>query len=134
MRWMLDTNIVIALMRGTSRRLDRRIVSKSPGQVGVSSISLAELRFGVAQSARSAENESVLDEFMRPLEVAAFDRDAAVAYGPLRHQLVALGTPIGPLDTLIAAHALALDVTLVTHNTKEFRRVKGLHVEDWLAA
>lgn len=133
MRWLLDTDTVIALMRGTSRRLDRRVGSRPVGQVGMSSITLAELSFGVARSARPRENASALAAFLEPFATAPFDAAAASAYGPVRQRLAAGGTPIGPLDTLIAAHALSLQAVLVTHNVREFRRVAGLRVENWLA-
>lgn len=131
MRWMLDTDIVIALMRGTSRQLDRRIMSRTVGQVGLSTITLGELTFGVARSSRPTENAAALQAFIQLFEVVAFDDAAAATYGPIRQSLAALGTPIGPLDTLIAAHALSLDVVLVTRNVREFRRVRGLRVENW---
>jgi tRNA(fMet)-specific endonuclease VapC len=89
-----------------------------------------ELAFGVAKSG-SLRNQKVLAQFLEPLEIADFDRRAADAYGRLRAALEAAGTPIGPLDTQIAAHALALGVTLVTHNTREFARVPGLRLDDW---
>lgn len=133
MRWLLDTDTVIALMRGTSPRLDRRVRSRPMGQIGLSSISVAELMFGVARSSRPAENATALNAFLEPFLTASFDTVAAAVYGPLRQHLAAKGTPIGPLDTLIAAHALSLEVVLVTCNVREFRRVSGLRVENWLA-
>lgn len=133
MRWMLDTNVVITLMRGSSRLLDRRVMSHAVGQVGISSIALAELTSGVARSASPADNAAALQDFIHPFDVAAFDAAAASAYGPLRHELAVRGMPIGPLDTLIAAHALSLDAVLVTRNLREFRRVHDLRVENWLA-
>jgi tRNA(fMet)-specific endonuclease VapC len=134
MRWMLDINICIAMIRAKPPQLLRRFQTKAIGQVGTSTLVLAELEFGVALSSTPERNREALEAFSVSLDVAPFDVAAARSYGPLRARLAAAGTPIGPLDTLIAAHALALDVTLVTHNTKEFRRVKGLQVEDWLAA
>jgi tRNA(fMet)-specific endonuclease VapC len=96
----------------------------------LSSISVAELYFGVAKSG-SARNLGALEQFLEPLEIADFDRPAAAAYGSLRAALEANGTPIDPLDTQIAAHALALGVTLVSNNTKEFARVPGLRLANW---
>lgn len=133
MRWLLDTDTVIALMRGASPRLDRRVGARPIGQIGVSSITLAELMYGVARSSRPGENATALRAFLEPLEAAPFDAAAASAYGPLRQHLGAKGTPIGLLDTLIAAHALSLEAVLVTGNVREFRRVAGLRVENWLA-
>ena len=100
--------------------------------LGISSISVAELYFGAFKSG-SARNLSALKHFLEPLEIADFDLAAAQAYGSLRQTLENAGQPIGPLDTQIAAHALALDVTLVTNNGREFSRVPGLKLENWAA-
>jgi tRNA(fMet)-specific endonuclease VapC len=132
MKWMLDTNTCIAMIRRQPGGILRKLGGKSIGQVGMSSITLAELHFGVAKSSRAADAAAALAEFLMPLEVAAFDAGAAQAYGMARSELARRGTPIGPLDTLIAGHALALDAVLVTHNTREFQRVKGLRIEDWI--
>ncbi len=98
----------------------------------MSAITLAELRCGIAASQRRAVNLAKLELFLAIFEIAPFDAPAATAYGSLRAQLQARGTPIGPLDTLIAAHALALGATVVTNNVREFGRVPGLKVENWL--
>lgn len=95
-------------------------------------MTLAELRYGVSKSQHQAKNQAALDEFMLPLEVAAFDERATIIYGELRATLEKQGTPIGTLDTMIAAHALSLGVTLVTNNTREFNRVPKLTVIDWI--
>jgi tRNA(fMet)-specific endonuclease VapC len=100
--------------------------------VGISSITLAELQFGVVRSSDPEHNRMVLTEFMAPLLIAPFDDRAAASYGKLRAELEGQGQPIGPLDTLIAAHALSLGWTLVTNNEREFRRAPGLLVENWL--
>lgn len=134
MRWMLDTDICIALIKGRSDRVIKKLRGKSVGQVGLSSITLAELQFGVARSAQPRMAADALFEFLLPLDIAAFDAEAAQEYGLVRAALAAKGTPIGPQDTLIAAHARSLDAVLVTHNTREFDRVPGLRVEDWLVA
>jgi tRNA(fMet)-specific endonuclease VapC len=132
MRWMLDTNTCIALIRQAPAAVIRKLRGKSIGQVGISSIVLSELTFGVARSSRPAQNIAALREFLLALEVAPYDQAAATEYGAVRAALAQTGEPIGPLDTLIAAHALALDVVLVTHNKREFGRVRGLRLEDWL--
>jgi len=132
-RWLLDTDTVIALMHGSSPHLDRRVGSRPVGQIGLSSITLAELNFGVARSSRPRENARALEAFLEAFVTASFDAAAASAYGPVRQRLSAGGMRIGPLDTLIAAHALALEAVLVTRNVREFRRVGGLRVENWLA-
>lgn len=110
-----------------------RLRGKQVGQVGLSSITLAELEFDAAKSQRRTQARAALSEFLLPLEVAPFDEAAAEVYGTVRAALERKGRPIGPLDTLIAAHALALGSVLVTNNTREFRRVPGLAVEDWTA-
>jgi tRNA(fMet)-specific endonuclease VapC len=132
MRWMLDTNTCIALIKQAPASVIRKLQGKSIGQVGISSIVLSELTFGVARSSRSAQNFVALQEFLLALEVAPYDQAAAMEYGAVRAALAQASEPIGPLDTLLAAHALALDVVLVTHNKREFGRVRGLRLEDWL--
>lgn len=132
MKWMLDTNVCIAIIRHRTDAAIRRLRGKSIGQVGISSITLAELEFGAANSTQAAAARSALAEFLLALEVAPFDEAAAAAYGEVRSGLQRQGRPIGPLDTLIAAHALAVDAVLVTNNRREFDRVPGLAVEDWL--
>jgi len=132
MRWMLDTNTCIALIKGTPEAALKALRGRSIGQVGLSSITLAEMQFGVARSQRSREAAAALAEFLLPLEIASFDDDAALHYGRVRAELASSGQTIGPLDTLIAGHALALDAILVTHNMRECERVEGLRVEDWV--
>ncbi len=131
MRWMLDTDICIELIRGKSARILDHLRSKPVGSVGLSAITLAELRFGVANSSSPLRNQMALAQFTAPLQVAAFDGAAAGTYGLLRATLERQGRPIGPLDTLIAAHALCLRTTLVSNNTREFSRIDGLTVENW---
>ena len=133
MRFMLDTNSCIALIKRKPAKILAKIMSHAPGEVGLSAITLAELRYGVAKSAQRERNGQALAEFLLPLEIADFDETAADAYGESRAALEKAGTPIGPLDTQIDAHALSLGVVLVTHNTREFRRIPGLAVQDWLS-
>ncbi len=132
MKWMLDTDTCIALIRQQPASAIRKLRGKSMGQVGISSITLSELSFGVARSPKSQQNLGALREFLFVLEVASYDDSSAMQYGAVRAALEKRGTPIGPLDTLIAAHALSIDAILVTHNQREFSRVPGLRVEDWL--
>ena len=131
MKWLLDTNVCIAVIRQRPESALRRLRGKQVGQVGLSTITLAELEFGAAKSQQPARARAALREFLLPLEVVPFDEAAADAYGTVRAAMEKKGRPIGPLDTLIAAHALALGTVLVTKNTREFRRVPGLSVEDW---
>lgn len=132
MKWMLDTDTCIAMINSQPPSVLRRLSGKSIGQVGISSITLGELAFGASKSSQSQQSKTALGEFLLALEVAAFDDVAAMQYGTVRAALERVGTPIGPLDTLIAAHALSTDAVLVSHNTREFKRVRGLRCEDWL--
>lgn len=133
MKLMLDTNICIAIIK--QQRLDvlENLNAYQIGDICISSVTLAELRYGVAKSQFKIINQSALDEFILPLEVADFNEAASAVYGTLRADLEAKGTPIGALDTMIGAHALSLGLTLVTNNTKEFNRIVGLNIVDWLA-
>ena len=133
MKYLLDTNICIALIRHKPVALIQRLVVHSPGEVGVSAITVAELSHGAEKSSQPEQNRAALAQFLLPLEVAAFDQTAALAYGRLRAQLERDGQIIGAMDLLIAAHALGLETTLVTNNLREFRRVPELKVEDWIA-
>ena len=109
----------------------QHLVDQSQAEIGVTAITAAELYYGVERSNDPAQNAQALERFLLPLAIVDFDYDAAVAYGTLRAALAVAGTPIGPLDTLIAAQALSRRLTLITNNTREFARVPGLSVEDW---
>ncbi|MDN5874222.1 MAG: type II toxin-antitoxin system VapC family toxin [Sinobacteraceae bacterium] len=130
-RYLLDTDVCIYIINRRPPGVFEHFSGLEPGQVGISSITRAELDFGVAKSG-SKRNRRALDKFLLPLELHDFGAEAARAYGNLRAHLEAQGAPIGAMDTLIAAHALALGHTLVTNNTREFRRVPGLHLENWV--
>lgn len=130
-RYLLDTSICIELIRGRSEAILRRLRRRKIGTIGISAITLAELQYGVARSSDPARNHVALIHFCPPLEILPFDDRAAGVYGELRADLERAGQPIGPLDTLLAAHALALGVTFVMGNEREFRRVPGLRVENW---
>ncbi len=131
-RYLLDTNICIEMIRGRSPEVVARLRRRKIGTIGISAITLAELQYGVAKSSDPERNLVALAHFCAPLEVCPFDHGAASSYGQLRAHLEGAGTLIGPLDTLIAAHALALSVAVVTNNEREFRRVPGLRVENWM--
>jgi len=133
MIYMLDTNTCIALIKQKSEKTLKHFRSQSIGDIGISTITLAELRHGVEKSRFVEKNQQALDEFLLPLEIADFDEEAASAYGLVRTGLESAGTPIGPLDTQIGAHALSLGAVLVTNNVREFKRIKGLKVIDWTA-
>jgi len=130
--WLLDTNICIALIKQRPPELLGKLQKHKPGDVAISSITLAELRFGISKSNQSERNRAALEQFLIPLEVLPFDEAAAEAYGSIRATLEINGTPIGPLDTLIAGHALSVKAAVVTNNVREFSRVEGLRVENWI--
>jgi tRNA(fMet)-specific endonuclease VapC len=134
MRFLLDTDLCIDLMRGKAAAAFRRLRSLPLEEAGISTITLAELRYGAAKSARPPHHHSLIVAFCAPLAIREFDAHASEIYGNVRASLEAVGKSIGPLDTLIAAHALALGATLVTANVREFRRVPGLAVENWRSA
>ncbi len=133
MKYLLDTNICIYIINERPPAVLQRFLRHRLGELGVSAITASELAFGVAKSA-SKKNLAALEKFLAPLEVRAFGPDASWRYGLLRAALEARGQPIGALDTLIAAHALALDATLVTNDVTEFSRVPGLRLENWAAS
>ena len=128
---MLDTNICIYAIKQRPPEVLAALRAQEVAGLGLSSVTVAELAVGVAKSG-SARNQRALEQFLEPLEIADFDRSAALAYGRLRAALEAAGTPIGPLDTQVVAHALALGVILVSNNQREFARVPGLRLEDWV--
>jgi tRNA(fMet)-specific endonuclease VapC len=132
MKLMLDTNICIAIIKQKPADILQKFGAYQVGDICISSVTLAELRYGVAKSQFQEKNQAALDEFILPLEVVGFDEAAALVYGALRASLEKQGTPIGALDTMIGAHALSLNLTLVTNNTKEFNRITGLKVIDWI--
>ena len=131
--FLLDTNMCNYLIKRQPAQTLVRLQSLDISTVGISSITLSELEYGVSKSSKSEQNKMALVEFLAPLEILPYDDAAAANYGPLRAFLESQGTPIGPLDTLIAAHALALGCTLVTNNVREFSRVPSLAVENWAA-
>ena len=130
---LLDTNICIYIINAKPPEVLAHFHQYRLGEIGVSSVVAAELAFGVAKSA-SARNRQALEMFLAPLEVLPFDKAAIWAYGDLRADLERRGEPIGSLDTLIAAHALSVNAVLVTNNTREFSKVRGLQLENWANA
>jgi len=128
---LLDTDICIHLIRERPRSILDRFSEHAVGDIGISVVTLAELEYGVSKSSKPGKNKHALDQFIAPLVVAAFDRPATAVYGKLRTTLEKKGQAIGAMDLLIAAHALSLNVRLITHNVREFARVPGLRVETW---
>jgi len=131
MKYILDTNICIYLIKQRPPQVLARLASISLGDVGVSSITVAELQYGVQKSRYVDQNQQALEQFLIPLIIVDLDYRAAVVYGMIRAALEQQGAPIGALDTLIAAQALSLDATLITHNVREFSRVPGLKLVNW---
>lgn len=129
---LLDTDTCIYLIKNKPSEVLSRFEEYAIGDVGVSSVTVAKLNFGALKSQRPVQNERALEQFLLPLEIADFDRAAAVAYGSIRAGLERQGTPIGSLDTLIAAHAVSLGATLVTNNVREFARVPDLKLDNWV--
>lgn len=131
MKYLLDTNICVFIIRKKSQLALKRLRQHPAGDVGISTITLAELRYGADKSQDPPKNHAALSAFLAPLEVVEFDAQAAEQYGSIRADLEKRGLPIGPLDSLIAAHAQSAGLTLVTNNQSEFSRVSGLALEDW---
>jgi tRNA(fMet)-specific endonuclease VapC len=128
---LLDTNVCIRILNGTSKTLVERMRRENPSSIKMSSVVRAELFFGARKSSRVDRNLELLARFFAPFESIGFDDMAAEHYGTIRAELERVGRPIGPNDLLIAATARANDLTLVTSNTKEFRRIVALRVESW---
>jgi tRNA(fMet)-specific endonuclease VapC len=129
-RFLLDTDSVSYALRGEGR-VAEQIRTRRPSELGLSAVTLAELRFG-AERRRSRRLHGLIDAFIGDVAVVPFDEETADRFGKLAAALVSKGTPIGALDTMIAAHALQLGLTLVTHNVEHFRRVRGLKLADWV--
>ncbi len=132
MRYMLDTNIIAYAKNRRPESVLRRLMACKPEDVCISSITLAELEFGTYNSSKPQQNRLALMTFLASIAIMPFDEDAAREYGWIRADLTRKGTLIGANDLLIAAHAKALGLTLVTNNTREFERVEGLSIENWV--
>ena len=132
MTYMLDTNICIYAMRNKPEQVLQRLKKELNSGVCISSITLAELEYGMKHSSNPVKNEQALLRFLVPLSVLPFGTTAASEYGEIRTYLQSIGTPIGSLDMLIAAHARSEDMILVTNNVRKFERVPDLDVENWV--
>jgi tRNA(fMet)-specific endonuclease VapC len=130
MRFLLDTNICIYALKQNPIVLDR-LLSQTRSEVAISVITEAELRTGAAKSEAPVKTLRLVENFLLPLGIVEFSSDDAIAYAGVRAKLERAGTPIGPLDTLIAAQAVARRLVLVSNNEREFSRVAGLRVENW---
>ena len=131
MRYMLDTNICIYAIKHKPEKVFQKLQEVVPGDVCVSSVTYAELVHGVEKSVAVEKNRLALSMLLANIEILDFDVDAADCYGKIRADLEKKGTPIGPLDMMIAGHAQSRGYTVVTNNEKEFSRVSNLKIENW---
>jgi tRNA(fMet)-specific endonuclease VapC len=131
-KYLLDTNICIYIINKKPPSAVYRIRSKHPDEVSISTITIAELEYGVHRSKHIDQNRIALLEFLVPFMILDFDQSAAAVYGSVWASLERKGTPIGPMDLLLAAQALSQQLILVTNNVREFRRVAGLQIENWI--
>ena len=131
MRYMLDTNICIYSIKHKPEQVFLRLQEHEPADICISSVTYAELVHGVEKSQAVEKNRLALALLLANIEILNFDANAAESYGKIRADLEKQGTPIGPLDMMIAGHAKSLNYTVVTNNTKEFNRVQGLKLENW---
>ena len=129
---MLDTNTCIYIIKRKPAMVIERFQKTKVSQIGISSITLSELLYGVSKSSKPEQNQIALAQFVSPLEILPYDDEAAQYYVDLRADLEKRGTPIGSLDMLIAAHALSLSGTLITNNEKEFKRIPNLKIDNWV--
>ena len=131
MKYLIDTNICIYIMNKRPAKVIKKFKHLDMGEVGISTITISELQYGVSKSEKKGLNRQRLNEFLTPLEVFTYDVLAAEAYGDIRIQLESSGQPIGPLDMLIAAQAISRNLILVTNNETEFKRIENLKVKNW---
>lgn len=132
MEYLPDTNICIYIIKKKPEKVFQKFRNISFGSVGISSITLAELQYGVMKSSNPVKNQEALERFITPLQIFEYGFDQTIVYGRIRAELERNGTPIGPLNILIASHALSLNFTLVTNNMREFRRIPDLQLENWV--
>ena len=132
MRYLLDTNICIYLIKRRPSEVLERFRQHSPQDVAICTITLFELQYGIEKSQYQQRSEDALTKFLLPLDLINLDRSAAIEAAAIRAQLERKGMPIGPYDLLIAGLARSQDMTLVTNDTKEFERIVGLHLENWV--
>ena len=131
-RYILDTNICIYLIKKRPAKVFEKFQQCQIGQICISAITLSELELGVSNSAQPQKNQMALYQFLIPIDILDYPCGAAQYYGELRSHLKQRGSPIGANDLLIAAHALSLNIPIVTNNTKEFNRVPNLQIENWI--
>ncbi len=132
MKYLLDTNICIYIIKKKPEAVIKRFLKMKPDSIGISSITISELYYGVAKSFKPNENAIALEQFVLPLTVINFNKEDSIAYGKLRARLEQKGKLIGAMSMLIAAQALSRDLILVTNNEREFKKVEELVVENWV--
>ncbi len=130
--YILDTNICIYIIRQRPMAVLEKFEEIPADELAISVVTYAELQYGVDKSSSKQFNQNVLDQFVNRLNILSWDRPAAREYGLIRSNLETKGTPIGPLDLLIAAHALSQEATVVTNNLREFQRIPDLNLENWV--
>ena len=131
MKYLIVTNICIYIINKRPTAVIKKFKQFELGEIGISTITVSELQDGVAKSTYRKKNEVRLEEFLAPLEILTYDQTAARVYGDIRFQLEKRGRPIGPLDLLIAAHAISQNLVLITNNDKDFKRIEKLKIENW---
>jgi len=132
MNYLLDTNICIYTISKKPSSVVRKISSKRPEEIAISTITIAELEYGVTKSLQPDQNRAALLEFLIPFIILDFDQAASLYYGLIRMSLESKGMPIGPMDLLLAAQAKSRNLILVTNNEKEFQRIDNLRIENWV--
>ena len=132
MKYLLDTDICIYIIRKKPKEVIERFLELDPGDIGISTVSTSELYYGASKSQHIKKNTAALNDFLLPLEVLEYNELASVHYGDIRADLEHRGQLIGPMDMMIAAHALSLDIPLISNNTNEFSRVKRLKLQNWV--
>jgi len=130
-KYLLDTNICIYIIKKSPQKVFEKIKTLKIGEVAISSITYCELQFGVSNSSSQEKNQNALNGFLSSIEILDFPSASAILYGEVCSHLKKKGIPIGPLELLIGTHALFADVTLVTNNVKEFKRIPKLKMENW---
>jgi tRNA(fMet)-specific endonuclease VapC len=132
MKYLLDTNICIYIIKKKPEEVIKRFLKMKPDSIGISSITVSELYYGVAKSSKPNENTIALEQFILPLSVINYNKEDSIAYGKLRARLEQKGKLIGAMDMLIAAQALSRDLILVTNNEREFKKIEELSTENWI--
>lgn len=132
MKYLLDTNTCIYVINKKSKTILNKLSKIEISEMVISSITVAELFFGVEKSSKKEENLTSLNNFLLPFGILNFDSSDSVTYAKIRTELQKAGTPIGPMDLLIASQAISKDLILVSNNTREFQRVQNLKLENWV--